>query len=196
MGVRKLLFKLGTVLVLILLAGCAESSIMTWRGPVTPTSITPEIENARRVIVSTDRREYRHGDTVVIVVRNETGHSIWYFASPRFWDLERRDLNNQWIEVNFSFPLPDPRSGTETCIFILYERPDPSELKAQEVLGAAWPLAVICEWPLKPIGVPTIAPEPVTPGTYRVVFTYGLSSSYESLSEKKKKVYSEPLVIH
>lgn len=154
---------------------------------------TPRIEGVSRVLVSTDRREYRQGDTVAIAVRNETDRSIWYSAGQRFWTLERLDPNNRWIEVNFSFPVSGPRSGTEMCSYIVHERPDPSELKAREVLHAVWPLAKICEWPLEPIGVPTAAPKPVPPGTYRVVFIYGLSSSYESLSAKKE--YSDSIVI-
>lgn len=155
--------------------------------------MVPKAANTSKIIVVTDRREYRQGDVIEILVRNETDNSVWFSVGERFWGLERLNPNNQWVEVNFSFPLPDPRSGVQTCIFTVYEQPYPSELKPREELHAEWPLKEICEWPLEPVGVLTAELNLIASGIYRIVFTYGLNNDYEALS--KEKAYSDPFVI-
>jgi len=162
------------------------------------TSIPPEAPTLRvgsipRIIVYTDQREYQQGSTITITVCNETDHPIWHSGGQRFLDLERLDSSNHWTEVNFSFPVLDPRTGTDKCSYIVYEQSEPAELGAQNTIQTQWHLGNICEWPLEPIGVPTSVPKPVAPGIYRVVFTYGLSDSYESVSERKE--YSDPIMI-
>ncbi|MEM4203661.1 MAG: hypothetical protein QXS54_06295 [Candidatus Methanomethylicaceae archaeon] len=161
--------------------------------PSSEEKFIPKTASASKIIVVTDRREYQQGDVITILVLNETDNSIWFSANERFWTLERLSPNNQWLEVNFSFPLPDSHSGAQSCIFTVYEQPYPSELKSQEELRAIWPLKEICEWPLEPVGVPTAEPKLIASGVYRIVFTYGLSDNYEALS--KGKAYSDPFVI-
>jgi len=154
---------------------------------------TSRIDSIPRIIVYTDQHEYQQESTVTVMVRNETDHPIWYSSGQRFWNLERLDSNGHWTEVNFSFPVPDPRTGTDMCSYIVYEQSEPAELGAQNAIQAKWHLSNICEWPLEPIGIPTSVHQPVAPGTYRIVFTYGLSVSHESISEQKE--YSDPIMI-
>ncbi|MBI4321998.1 MAG: hypothetical protein HY675_26195 [Chloroflexi bacterium] len=195
-----------TAIVAILLTGvangCANPGAVSKTAPqslqaTSPTpvgiavSATPRIAG---VVVTTDRREYSLVETVVIAIRNDTDRSVWYLASPRIWSLERMGPGDRWSEVNISLPVSDSLSAGEKCIFIAYERPEPSELRPGSALRAEWRLGNICEWPLEPIGVPTVAPKPPTAGSYRVSFIYGLDKAEDSISTNKE--YSSSFVIH
>jgi len=153
--------------------------------------VTPATFNIPRVTVHTDQREYRRGSIVTIMVRNETEHPIWYSGGQRFWNLERLDSSNRWIEVNFSFPVPDPHTGTEICSYIVYERAEPTKIEAREAIQAEWHLGNICEWPLEPIGIPSSVPQPIASGTYRIVFFYGLD-----VDHLDQRAYSESINIY
>ncbi|MEM4721990.1 MAG: hypothetical protein QXT73_08040 [Candidatus Methanomethylicaceae archaeon] len=158
---------------------------------VTSTKSSPRIDRTPQVVVCTDKPEYHPGSTITIIIRNETDFPIWYFGGgERFWGLERLDSNDRWVEVNFSFPLSDPRTGTDVCSYVLYEPVAPTRLEAQGEIRAQWYLGNFCEWPLEPIGVPTSVPKPLAPGTYRIVFVFG-----ESFDSLEQKAYSEPFNI-
>lgn len=151
---------------------------------------TPKIDRIPQVVVYTDKLEYHQGSTITITVRNETDYPIWYFGGQRFWGLERLNSNGHWVEVNFSFPARDPHTGTDACIYVLYEQVEPVQLAPQGEIRAQWYPGNLCEWPLEPIGVPTSVPKSLAPGIYRVVFVFG-----ESVASLEQKAYSEPFNI-
>jgi hypothetical protein len=193
--------------VILLIAACAPTQTYNplpnpWSTTSAPTAnpivsstsqetVTLTTLNIPRVTVHTDQREYRQGSVVTIVVRNETEYPIWYSSGQRFWDLERLDSSSRWIKVDFSFPVLDPRTGTEKCVYIVYERSEPTKLEAGEVIQTEWYLGNICEWPSKPIGIPVSVPRPIAAGTYRIVFFYGLD-----VDQIDQRAYSESINIY
>lgn len=96
-----------------------DMRIVTPTKPFLPRGIpTPKVDRIPQVVVYTDKLEYHQGSTITIAVRNETDYPIWYFGGQRFWGLERLNSNGHWVEVNFSFPVRDPHTGTDVCIYV------------------------------------------------------------------------------
>lgn len=130
----------------------------------------PSLPSGTKVIVTTDKSNYKLNETVKITVKNNLNTSIWGFngcVGP-YWSLQRFE-NDQWKMINFSFP-----SKEEKCVFIACEKAVNKELKSNSKLEETWPLKRICEWPVSPIGVPKTEPKAIEKGLYRIVIRYSL----------------------
>lgn len=175
---RRILISLALLGVLLLVIVLREKNIPAPEGTVT---------------ITTDKPEYKQGETVQIAVRNGLDKSVWYFkgcASPRFWSLQRLE-DGRWKGI-YLF-LPDLVEEEEVCNFKLCERAEPLELKAKAEINHSW-RGTICELPLKVIGIPEVEPKTIEEGTYRVSFTYGLGKKGFDLLEEET-VYFEFTIV-
>jgi hypothetical protein len=171
---------LRTVVMTVGLALVATASMTHDRGC---TSSQPAARED--VTITTDRTDYRKGDTVTVKVRNRLRDSIWYLDAELggrhpWWGIQRSE-GGDWKEI----ALWKPVDGE--CALVVSEHVPIEELVRE--LGPdseridPWALANCVE--ISPVG-PELQLQPVEPGNYRLLFTYGTDPS----SWKDSTVYS------
>lgn len=159
----------------------------------------------REVAITTDKTEYKQGETVKIGVRNGLDQSVWYFRAcgeARFWSLDKLG-ESKWTAVKFFLPelVEEEREGLriykEECDLKLCERQAPIELERNSEITHDWQLGNICIFPESPVvGFPEAELKPIEEGTYRVSFTYGLSKDEEGFGLlEEKTIYSNEFTI-
>jgi len=190
------------ILIVVILAIIV--GVILWCCLKSPEIEFPPVKLEEKVIITTDKTEYEFSEIVKITVKNNSNKSIWDFGvcggSP-WWDLQKLE-ENEWKELNFSFPslesssaIPEePKEIKVICDFIVCEKPELSELKPGSEIIGEWDLSrSICEWPLKPVGIPETEPTPVERGTYRVFIVYGFNKDFSS--PEREIVYSNEFKI-
>lgn len=135
------------------------------------------------VTISTDKTEYRQGETVNMTVRNGLDKSIWYadFGCYPWWKLgEQKDKGWESIEVL----LPIPTKYGEECIAC------PPPESTEDVLKELKPNSEISKaWNLK--NCKGSIPVFINKENYRLSFAYGFSKD----SWNDEIIYSNEFVI-
>jgi hypothetical protein len=161
-------------------------------------------EKKEEVTVTTDKTEYNTNETVRITVKNNSDKSIFNFevcGNKPWWRVQKFE-GGQWKEINFSFPILKsepvipgyPKEIEAVCEFIFCEKPELSELRPDFENTDEWQLYKgICEWPLKPIGIPKTKPKPIETGTYRLFVIYGFHKDFNST--EARTIYSNEFTI-
>lgn len=152
-----------------------------------------------QVLVTTDKTSYEQGNIVIITVKNNLPQPIYYFRQDTFWGLEKGE-NNTWKNVNQSgsekIMLPgEGRDGKEDCALRLYERANPAKLTSGSNIDQEWSQK-ICDFDIH--GQKIADPAYLSPGTYRVKFTYSLKTvekdGWADLSESTS-IYSPQFIV-
>lgn len=183
-------------LIVIIFIGILISVFLISKPKDNITSI-PNTKTNPEIIISTDRNDYKKGETINIFVKNGLDDSILYSnGGDRFWEIERFE-DNKWVNPAYveggGFQLTDENIG-DNCYIVFYEKITPSKLVSQSTISSQWNQK-ICPFgngnPNEPQTVRYI-----DNGQYRLVFNYGfeISDDIYRLSEIKT-VYSNIFTI-
>ncbi len=158
----------------------------------TEKRIKEGVENKKAdVTITTDKTEYKQGETIRIAIRNNKDKSIWYIdfipQEFTFWEIEKIE-DKKWENYLYFF-LPVEKDGKEVCRTKFYEQPITyvAELKPHFEFFYEWNQK-IC--PFKKGTVP-FEPVLIGKGHYRFIFKYGLSTVHLQKPEEepwKRKV--------
>lgn len=139
------------------------------------------------VTIMTDKTEYQLGEKIKITINNNSGTSIWgdfsFVADRKFRGLQRF-VQGQWKDLVLSVPLAAEtnQGGYTTCIFTAYEPQNQNnQLTAGSEFSYDLSLDQICEWPSDSIGIPTIEPQTIEKGAYRISFVYGVKTDIKEV---------------
>jgi len=125
------------------------------------------------VVFSTDKTEYEEGETIKMLIENNTDASLPYLSvGEKYWELEYL-LGDNWMSFDYNagpgFEVTDKQEG-EKCYLVLYEQSE-LELGPGETLSSQWNQKVC---PYGHTGGPNV-PKTVfniDPNQYRFVFRY------------------------
>lgn len=125
------------------------------------------------VVFSTDKIEYKAGETIKMLIENNSDSSFPYLSEGgRFWELEYM-LGKNWMSFDYSvgqgFNLTDKEEG-EKCYLVMYERSELT-LEPRSTISTQWNQKVC---PYGHTGGPNV-PKTVfniDPNQYRFVFRY------------------------
>lgn len=150
----------------------------------------------QQITITTDRTEYKQGETVEITVRNSLDKPIWYLdldtGCHRWWRLERQ-VNGTWEFIQVLPPIIT-RYGEE-CISC---PPPPDSVPMGELVIKLEPDSEVNDtWNLKNCEVTSgeLNLKFIEPGIYRLSFSYGFgkdsSGNWVQDSWSEKTIYSK-----
>jgi len=176
------------------IVGLFLTSAISYGQETKPSSISNGsiLAENQGVTVMTDQAQYRQGDVVTIMVKNDLDRSIWGFEScggKPFWHLQKL-TDGVWENLDITFPL---KNKDLECVLILCERPEPQELKSKSEKGDEWTISFFCDF-VNEKGVLLNKPRerPVEKGIYRLTFYYSFDNRYPN---GYKTVYSNNFTI-
>jgi len=151
------------------------------------------------VVFSTDKTEYEEGETIKMLIENNTDASLPYLSvGEKYWELEYL-LGDNWMSFDYNagpgFEVTDKQEG-EKCYLVLYEQSE-LELGPGETLSSQWNQKVCPFTGLGPKAPKTVYN--IKSGMYRFVFKYYPkiqdSSDGSGTDHLKELVYSNAFTI-
>lgn len=127
------------------------------------------------VVFSTDKTEYKAGETIKMLIENNTDSPLTYLSEGgKFWQLEYRMGNRDrtWMDINYNvgngFELTNKEDG-DTCFLILYER-SKLTIEPRSTLSTQWNQKICPYGKISPSDPKTVFN--IDSGEYRFVFRY------------------------
>ena len=136
------------------------------------------LKTVPEVIISTDKNDYKSGESISIVVENELNKQILYNpGGDRSWGIEYYE-GGEWKKYGYEgrkgFQLTNENIG-DNCYIALYELSYPIELQPQSDLKFQWNQK-ICPFGTEGPDKPKIV-RYIESGKYRATFSYGFEVS-------------------
>lgn len=132
---------------------------------------TSTISEDSSVIIYTDKNNYKEGEPIIIVAKNNLNEKIIYHSVGKFWNIEYFE-EGVWKKFGYDgrrgfFQLADEDVGS-ACNLVFYELRHPSVLESKSNLETSWDQR-ICPFDEK-------ISQYIGSGKYRFSFIYGFKT--------------------
>lgn len=153
---------------------------------------------AAGIIISTDKKNYSAGETIIILIENNLEKNIFYSSGgDRVWEIEYL-ADGEWKKFAYDgregFQLTGEHLGND-CYIALYEQVPPEALKSQSKISSAWDQK-ICPFGKDGFSEASVVRN-IESGEYRLAFQFGFSlHDNDQLLFEPETIYSDTFIIN